>query len=123
PFQSGLTTTVAAGNRLPGAPRHSLYGELNYQLTEVWSAGADLRAESRVFVNDTNSDVAAGYAVVNIHTGYALHIGTAKVFVFGRIDNVADKHYASSVIVNDSNGRYFESAPGRRAFVGVRTAL
>jgi iron complex outermembrane receptor protein len=122
-FQSGSSNQVAAGNRLPGAPRHSLYAELGYQFNDAWSAGADVRTESRVFVNDINSDAASGYAVVNAHAGYALRLGSAKVFVFGRIDNVFDKQYAGSIIVNDSNSRYFEPAPGRRFFVGLRTAL
>ncbi len=123
PFKSGSSSTVAAGNRLPGAPQHSFTAELGYQFTDAWTAGMDLRAESKVFVNDTNSDVASGYAVANVHTGYALRLGSTNLFVFGRIDNVFDKQYAGSVIVNDSNGRFFEPAPGRRFFVGVRTAL
>jgi len=39
--------------------------------------------------------------------------------VFAGIDNLFDRRYAGSVIVNDSNGRFFEPAPGRTYFVGV----
>jgi iron complex outermembrane receptor protein len=42
------------------------------------------------------------------------------MFLFGRVDNVVDKQYAGSVIVNDRNERYFEAASGRRLFVGLR---
>jgi iron complex outermembrane recepter protein len=30
-----------------------------------------------------------------------------------RIDNLFDRRYAGSVIVNEGNGRYYEPAPGR----------
>jgi iron complex outermembrane receptor protein len=36
-----------------------------------------------------------------------------------RIDNVANKKYAGSVIVNDGNGRYFEPAAPRTFYVGM----
>ena len=41
--------------------------------------------------------------------------------LYGRIDNLFGKAYAGSVIVNDANARFFEPAPGRRLFMGVRS--
>ena len=38
----------------------------------------------------------------------------------GRVDNLFDREYAGSVLVNEGNGRYYESAPGRSWSVGVR---
>jgi iron complex outermembrane recepter protein len=43
------------------------------------------------------------------------------MMLFGRIDNVFDRAYAGSVVVNDGNQRFFEPAPGRRFYVGMRT--
>ncbi len=37
---------------------------------------------------------------------------------FARIDNLLDRRYVGSVIVNDGNGRYFEPAPGRSFLLG-----
>ena len=122
-FVNAQKATIAAGNRLPGAPKHSLYLDAQYQVSDALSAGLDMRVESRVFVNDINADAAAGYAVVNARAGYAFKAGGADLFLYGRIDNLFDKQYAGSVIVNDGNSRFFEPAPGRRLFVGVRGAL
>jgi hypothetical protein len=38
---------------------------------------------------------------------------------FARIDNLFDKRYVGSVIVNEGNARYFEPAPGRNWTVGM----
>jgi len=35
------------------------------------------------------------------------------------VDNLLDRRYAGSVIVNEGNARYFEPAPGRNWTVGM----
>lgn len=114
-------STVAAGNRLPGAPMHSLFAEAETHLTPQWTAAVEGQVNSKVYVNDVNSEAAPGYALINLRTGYAFDFHGARMFAFGRIDNLFDRSYAGSVIVNDSNGRFYEPAPGRRLFVGLRT--
>jgi iron complex outermembrane receptor protein len=120
---NGVAVPVASGNRLPGAPKHSLYLDVQYQVSDALNAGLDMRTESRVYVNDVNADAAAGHAVVGARAGYAFKAGGADLFLYGRIDNLFDQQYAGSLIVNDGNKRFFEPAPGRRLFVGVRGAL
>jgi iron complex outermembrane receptor protein len=123
-FKSAYTSggnTVAEGNQLPGAPRNSLYAETEARIGEGATVALEMRADSRVQVNDTNTDAAPGYASFNLRTGKEIRAGAAKVFVFARIDNLFDRQYAGSVIVNDANSRFFEPAPGRRFFVGART--
>lgn len=113
--------TSAAGNRLPGTPEHSLYTELQYRWQNAVTTAVEMRAESESYVNDINSDAAGGYAVFNLRAGYEFNTGPTKMMLFGRIDNVFDRAYAGSVVVNDGNGRFFEPAPGRRLYVGMRT--
>lgn len=43
--------------------------------------------------------------------------------LFGRVDNLFDREYVGSVIVNESNGRYYEPAPGRNYGIGLNLAL
>lgn len=120
PFVNGQNATVAAGNRLPGAPRHSLFTQLEYRPSDAYSMAAEMRTESRAYVDDVNSDAAPGYAVFNLRAGHEFRLGGVKMFLYGRVDNVFDRNYAGSVIVNDGNGRFFEPAAGRRLFVGLR---
>jgi iron complex outermembrane recepter protein len=117
----GAQGTVPAGNRLPGAPRHSLFTDVEGSVMQAFKAGLEMRLESKAYVNDLNSDAAPGYAVFNARVAKEFLFSGAKLVLYGRIDNLADKRYAGSVIVNDANGRFFEPAPGRRFFVGVRT--
>jgi iron complex outermembrane receptor protein len=120
-FVNGNNVAVQAGNRLPGVPQHSLFADVEYSPIEPLAVGLGMRLESKAYADDLNSDAAPGYAVFNAHAGYAFGAGPAKMYLFGRIDNLLDKNYAGSLIVNDSNGRFFEPAAGRRLFVGLRT--
>ncbi|HEX7648159.1 MAG TPA: TonB-dependent receptor [Noviherbaspirillum sp.] len=120
---AGAGGTVAAGNRLPGAPQHSLFTQVDYRPMQDMTLGAEMRVESKVYVDDMNSEAAPGYAVFNLRAAQEFRAGTAKWVVFGRIDNVLDRNYAGSVIVNESNRRFYEPAAGRRLFVGLRTSL
>jgi iron complex outermembrane recepter protein len=51
--------------------------------------------------------------VLNLRAGFAQAGGAWKFTQLVRVDNAADKVYAGSVIVNDANQRFFESAPPR----------
>ncbi|WP_422650939.1 TonB-dependent receptor [Cupriavidus sp. H18C1] len=118
-FRDTVPPGIVAGKRLPGTARHAFYGSLGWAPPRGWRAGIDLRYLSAVPVDDRNSDRAPGYFVTGIHAGYAMPIGRWTLNAFARIDNLFDRRYAGSVIVNDGNGRYFEPAAGRNAFAGI----
>jgi iron complex outermembrane receptor protein len=40
-----------------------------------------------------------------------------------RIDNLANRRYVGSVIVNETNSRFFEPEPGRAAYVMFSAAF
>ncbi|OGB25269.1 MAG: ligand-gated channel protein [Burkholderiales bacterium RIFCSPLOWO2_02_FULL_57_36] len=119
-FSNGAAV-IAAGNRLPGVPMHSLFTDIEYRPAAPMSLGVEMRAEGKSYVNDVNSDAASGYTVFNVRAGYEFKAGPAAWHLFGRIDNLFDRRHAGSVIVNEGNDRFFEPAAGRRIFVGLRS--
>jgi iron complex outermembrane receptor protein len=112
-------TPVASGNRLPGVARNALSASLAWTPPRGWRASVEAKALSRVYVNDTNSDAASSFVVANVSAGYLLPLGAWQFSAFARVDNVTDRRYVGSVIVNEGNGRYFEPAPGRTFFAGL----
>ncbi|KRC15025.1 TonB-dependent receptor [Acidovorax sp. Root217] len=113
---------VAAGNRLPGTARHVAQLALDYTPSAAWQLGATLDVSGKVFANDVNSEAAPGFAVVGLRAGYTFGKATAspRWQAWARLDNLLDRRYAGSLIVNDGNGRFFEPAAGRRIMVGLR---
>jgi iron complex outermembrane receptor protein len=111
---------VPAGSRLPGVPGSTLYAELVWRhAASGFHAGAELQASGRVFVNDANTDAAAGWAVAGLRAGIERTLGAWRLSAFARVDNVGDHRYAGSVIVAEARGRWFEPAPGRTWLVGA----
>jgi iron complex outermembrane receptor protein len=113
---------VAAGNRLPGTARGSLFASLAWQPALGWRGGVEARYLSGVFVNDTNSDAAPAFVIASANVGYVAQIGAWRLNGFVRADNLLDRRYAGSVIVNEGNARYFEPAPGRTWVAGVASS-
>ena len=77
----------------------------------------------KIYVNDRNTDAAPAYTVVNTRVGLVQALGRATFTEFVRCNNLFDRKYIGSVIVGDTNGRYFEPAPGRNWFVGANLEL
>jgi iron complex outermembrane receptor protein len=110
---AAANSQVAAGNRIPGIAKTSLYGALTWQPVGGWRVGVEGRALGKVWVNDLNNDAAPGYGTLATFAGYQLSLGAWDLGALLRVDNLAARRYAGSVIVNDGNSRFFEPAPGR----------
>ncbi len=138
--------TVAAGNALPGVPRKSLYVEALWRMPRGAGSGAvggaasgtpaapagffgqpyaaiELRRIAQMMADDRNSDAAEGYTVVNLRAGLEQRSGNWRLSEFIRLDNAGNTRYAGSVIVNETNGRFFEPGARRNWTLGISAAL
>ncbi len=119
---------VAAGNALPGVPRRSLFVEALWRAPRGNDLGnpyvaLEARRVAQMFADDRNSDAAAGYTVANLRGGFEQRSGKWTISEFLRIDNIGNTRYSGSVIVNETNGRFFEPAPGRNWTLGFSAAI
>ncbi|PPE73588.1 TonB-dependent siderophore receptor [Solimonas fluminis] len=119
-FAGGATNPVSKGNRVPGIARHNAWAELAWRRAlPGWSAAVDVRHAGSIAVNDRNDDQTESYRVVNARLAWMRPHGRGSFGTFVRVDNLLDKTYAGSVIVNEGNNRFFEPAPDRSWFAGV----
>ncbi|HBT3290332.1 TPA: TonB-dependent receptor [Klebsiella aerogenes] len=110
------------GNRIPGIARNMGYASFGYQPEQGWYAGSDIRYMGDIMANDANTAKAPSWTVVGLTTGYKWSYGKMDMDLFGRVDNLFDRTYVGSLIVNESKGRYFEPAPGRNFGIGMNLA-
>lgn len=111
---------IDKGNRLPGVPKTSLFGELVWKPVAGLSTALEGQYRSEVYVEDSNQQHAApGYAVFNWRARMEQQLDRFTVYEMVRLDNLLDRQYVGSVIVGDGNGRYYEAAPGRSWYAGA----
>jgi iron complex outermembrane receptor protein len=124
------TVPVAAGNAISGTQKSSGWAEAAWR-PGAWLGGdlaryagelaVEWRGVARTLANDTNSAAAAGYALANLRWSASLPLGPAdSIEALARIDNLFDRSYAGSVIVNDGNQRFFEPGSPRAGLVSLR---
>jgi iron complex outermembrane recepter protein len=113
------TLLISSGNRLPGVPRSDAYARLSWGGELGWNANVSAQYLSNIAANDANTAFAPAYAVFNVAGGYGAQLGSTTLKAFLRINNLLDRRYAGSVIVDDSNAGYFEPAPGFNVFAGL----
>ena len=121
PFVSGTpSVSVAVGNRLPGVPLYSVYGELVWRHAKSgFHAGAEIQAAGKLYVNDQNSAFGDPYTVGNLRAGFEQASGKWRLTEFVRVNNITNRSYVGSVIIADSNQRFYEPSPTRNYLAGV----
>jgi len=112
------TLPVAQGNRLPAVPEQTLFVQWR-QRVGGFDLAAEGRLQSALYVDDRNTDRAPGYAVVNVSAARTFDWGRQRPRVFLRADNLFDRRFVGSVIVNEANGRFFEPAAGLSVMAGI----
>lgn len=115
--------TVPVGSRIPGVPEN--YGSLRIERGSAlgWRMGAEWQGIGAVPVDDRDSARAPGYLLTGLDLGYGIDLGATRLHLSARADNLFDRHVIGSVIVNESNGRFYEPAPGRSVMFGAQLEL
>lgn len=113
------TGGIRAGNKIPGIARQAVFASLAWAPPEGWQAAVEGRLLSKIYVNDANDQDAPGYFVAALSAGYIKKVDAWELSAYARVDNLFDRQYAGSVIVNENNGRYYEPAAGRSLGLGL----
>ncbi len=113
---------VPAGNRIAGTQRANGWAEVVWTDAFWGEWGLEARVAGDTVVNDRNSDQAAGYGVAGLRWTRSIVLGSAgsRLEILARVDNLFDRSYAGSVIVNESNGRFFETGAPRAGLLALR---
>lgn len=117
---AGTLGTVQSGNKIPGTYRSQIYGEVAWKAPSIgFSTALEGRHNSKVYVNDINTDTAPSYTIFNLRAGFEQNLAHWQFQEYVRIENMFDKDYIGSVRVNDGNALFFEPGADRNYLVGL----
>ena len=124
---------VKSGNKLPGIPDRFVFSELLWSSQSLdglkpksnqgTRAGLELTNAGKIFADDVNTASTEGYTTLNAKLSQGWAVGSAMLTAYGRVDNLTNKRYVGSVIVNQAARQYYEPAPGRTYTLGLRLML
>jgi iron complex outermembrane recepter protein len=115
---TGSVTTRYDDNRIPGIPLHQIQASVTWRWSRLFLTTEGI-GSSRVLVDDANTSAAAGWGIANVRAGGRIPLGgTVLVPVVG-VQNLFDRHYVGSVVINAAGGRYYEPAPERTISIGL----
>ncbi len=119
-FERFPSNVAAEGNTLPGVPRHSAYAELAYAHDSGFFAKWDWSRVGSLYADNLNLTQIGAYDVSSLVIGWDVPLGAWTVTPSLGLNNLFDERYDQEIRIEDSTSRYFEPAPNRNVYGGVR---
>ena len=119
-----LGTQVLDWQALPGIPQHWLHFLFQLRPPALWGAWVEAEEthSSGFTVDDTastsNAPRTGPWWTTNLRAGWEGTVGSVRLRPFVGFNNVWNRAYVGSVVINAANRRYYEPAPGRNVYVG-----
>ena len=86
--------------------------------TSMWADDANTQLVDGFKRSSKQTAQGLGTGVTNIRFSWEGRLGTSWVQPFIGVNNLWDRTYVSSLTLNGSFGRVYETAPGRNVYVG-----
>jgi iron complex outermembrane recepter protein len=111
---------VPAGSRIPGTSRLNAFAELMWRPKGGGvEASLEWRGVGKVAVDDLNSEYAPGYGLLAARVAFKQQIGRWQLSQSIRVENLANRSYVGSVIVNQANSQFYEPGQARNWWAGL----
>jgi iron complex outermembrane receptor protein len=101
-------------------PRHSGYAELAYAHERGFFAKWDWLHVGAFYADNLNAVRIDEYDVSNFVVGWDVRLGAWTVTPSVGVNNLFDERYFQEIRIEDSVGRYYEPAPDRNVYGGLR---
>ena len=111
-----------SGKQLPGIPKHLVFVQSNFTKGN-WKFIFNSRFQSSLFADDSNEAKEDAYLLSNANMSYGIVRENVVWTPFFGINNMWNSIYNDNIRVNAFGGRYYEPAPTRHIYAGVRLTL
>lgn len=109
-----------SGNRLPGVPEHFANVRLGYDDPSGLSLRWNTRFVGALQADDANTTEVSAYSFSDLRVSWERDFGRWTIEGFAGLNNVFDKAYSANIRINAFGGRYYEPAPERNVYGGLR---
>jgi len=117
------TATDYTGNRLTGVPEHNLVSAVDLQLPFGLGLYMQHSYISAIPLNDSNTEYAEQYHLLQAKVDLQVEINRHKINVFAGGDNLLDSDYSLGNDLNAFGSRFFNPAPSRNFYAGIKMSF
>lgn len=108
------------GNALTGVPRQISVTGMDLEMQKGWYLNVSLNVTGALPLTDANDVYADGYRLGQLKWGYRSKRQSKQWDLFAGIDNLLNQRYSLGNDINALGRRYYNPAPGRNLFAGIR---
>lgn len=113
-----------SGNRMTGVPRNVLINGIDLRIERNFYLFAQHNYTSKIPLNDANNLFAGSYNLIHFKAGWrSSRPGKPALDFFAGVDNLLNENYSLGNDLNAFGGRYFNAAPLRNFFGGLKVTL
>lgn len=124
-FRNYLNRSVNySGNKLTGVPANVMINGIDLRIDKHFYLFAQHNYTSEIPLNDANSLFSGDYNLIHLKAGWRRsRPGRPTLEVFAGADNLLNETYSLGNDLNAFGGRYFNAAPLRNFFGGLKVTL
>jgi iron complex outermembrane recepter protein len=121
---------VLKGSQMAAMPNRELYASLQWSengyavrsknMPQGLSANLDWIARSHMWADDANTAYVAGYGVFNAQVRETFKYKEIDWQAFAIVNNIGNRNYVGSVIVNQTAGQFYEPGLPRNWVTGLQ---
>jgi len=113
-----------SGNELTGVPRQVFVSHIHCIFTQGLYLYAQHNYTARLPLNDANTAYATAYHLVQLKAGWKSRIRNLSAFeCYVGIDNLLNQHYSLGNDLNAAGNRFYNAAPLRNYYAGIKVKL
>jgi iron complex outermembrane receptor protein len=112
--------SVYSGNKVTGVPRTINVSGVDIKSRNNYYANMTFNYTSSIPLNDANTVFAKPYHLLQMKIGKQINLNKCRINVFAGADNLLNEIYSLGNDINALGGRYFNPAPERNYYAGVK---
>jgi iron complex outermembrane recepter protein len=116
-------TNDFSGNDLTGVPPHNVVSRLDIRTRPGIYLNFTHQFTEKIPLNDANTVFQESYDLVNLRAGWVKSLGNFDLELFAGVDNLLDESYSLGNDLNAFAGRFYQPAPTRNWYGGIKVGL
>jgi iron complex outermembrane receptor protein len=112
-----------SGNALTGVPAHNVVSRMDVRTRLGLYLNFTHQFTEEIPLDDANTFYQDAYSLVNLRLGWVKQHGNWNLEIFAGVDNLLDATYSLGNDLNAFAGRFYQPAPTRNGYGGVKVGL